>query len=91
MHFCANNHEKRPLRDLRTHDFFVSAEGNSGRSKQIHGLTNRFHFAVRLFSYRSQMTLKCGKNTKVAHGLLGEWVADVLVLRNLFVYNNRKF
>ena len=41
-------------------------------------LTNRFHFAVRLFSYRSQMTSKCGKNKKVAHEPLGEWVTDVL-------------
>ena len=30
-------------------------------------LTNRFHVAVRLFSNRSQMTSKCGKNKKVAH------------------------
>ena len=30
-------------------------------------LTIRFHVAVRLFSYRSQMTSKCGKNKKVAH------------------------
>ena len=30
-------------------------------------LTNRLHFAVRLFSNRSQMTSKCGKNKKVAH------------------------
>ena len=30
-------------------------------------LTNRFHVAVRLFSTRSQMTSKCGKNKKVAH------------------------
>ena len=29
-------------------------------------LTNRFHVAVHLFSYRSQMTSKCGKNKKVA-------------------------
>ena len=28
-------------------------------------LTNRFHVAVRLFSNRSQMTSKCGKNKKV--------------------------
>ena len=33
----------------------------------IVGLTNRFHVAVRLFSNRSQMTSKCGKNKKVAH------------------------
>ena len=30
-------------------------------------LTNRFHVAVRLFSNRSQMASKCGKNKKVAH------------------------
>ena len=30
-------------------------------------LTNRFHVAVRLFSSRSQMTSKCGKNNEVAH------------------------
>ena len=30
-------------------------------------LTNRFHVSVRLFSNRSQMTSKCGKNKKVAH------------------------
>ena len=30
-------------------------------------LTNRFQVAVRLFSTRSQMTSKCGKNKKVAH------------------------
>ena len=30
-------------------------------------LTNRFHVAVRLFSNRSQITSKCGKNKKVAH------------------------
>ena len=30
-------------------------------------LTNRFHVAVRLFSNRSQMTSKCGKNNEVAY------------------------
>ena len=30
-------------------------------------LTNRFHVAVCLFSNRSRMTSKCGKNKKVAH------------------------
>ena len=33
-------------------------------------LTNRFHVAVRLFSNRSQMTSKGGKNEKVAHEAL---------------------
>ena len=37
-------------------------------------LTNRFHVAVRLFSNRSQMTSKCGKNKKV----IAECVTDVL-------------
>ena len=29
--------------------------------------TNRFHVVMRLFSNRSQITSKCGKNKKVAH------------------------
>ena len=41
-------------------------------------LTNRFHVAVRLFSNRSQMTSKCGKNKKVAHEAIAECVTDVL-------------
>ena len=35
-------------------------------------LTDRFHVAVRLFSNRSQMTLKCGKNKTVAHEVIAE-------------------
>ena len=34
---------------------------------QLIYLTNRFHVAVHLFSNRSQMTSKCGKNKKVTH------------------------
>ena len=41
-------------------------------------LTNRFHVAVRLFSNRSQMTSKCGKNKKVAHEAIAECVTDAL-------------
>ena len=41
-------------------------------------LTNRFHVVVRLFSNRSQMTSKCGKNKKVAHKAIAECVTDVL-------------
>ena len=41
-------------------------------------LTNRFYVAVRLFSNRSQMTSKCGKNKKVAHEAIAECVTDVL-------------
>ena len=42
-------------------------------------LTNRFHVAVGLFSNRSQMTSKCGKNKKVAHEAIAECVTDVLI------------
>ncbi len=40
-------------------------------------LTNRFHFAVRLFSYISQMTSKCGMNKRSCPRAEGEWVTDV--------------
>ena len=46
-------------------------------SRVLH-LTNRFHVAVRLFSNRSQMTSKCGKNKKVAHEAIAECVTNVL-------------
>ena len=39
--------------------------------------TNRFQVAVRLFSNRSHMTSKCGKNIRVAHEVQPTW--------NLFV------
>ena len=52
---------------------------NSGlRSSLAIYLTNRFYVAVRLFSNRSQMTSKCGKNKKVAHEAIAECVTDVL-------------
>ena len=35
-------------------------------------LTNRFHVAVRLFSNRSHVTSKCGKNKSLAHGAIPE-------------------
>ena len=42
-------------------------KGNSAlRASLAIYLTNRFHVAVRLFSNKSQMTSKCGKNKKVA-------------------------
>ena len=44
----------------------------------MHYLKNRFHVAVHLFSNRSQMTSKCGKNKKVAHEAIAEYVTDVL-------------
>jgi len=45
--------------------------------KKVH-LTNRFHVAVRLFSNRSQMTSKCGKNKKVAHEAIAECVSYII-------------
>ena len=68
-------------------------------------LTNRFHVAVRLFSNRSQMTSKCGKNRKVAHEAQPsvslmflphfDVLCDLLLNRrpatwNLFVLYNKK-
>ena len=41
-------------------------------------LTNRIHVTVRLFSNRSQMTSKWGKNNKVAHEPLVDSVTVVL-------------
>ena len=65
--------------------FSERAEGSfpDGRSRikylrHENNLTNRFHVAVRLFSNRSQMTSKCGKNKKVAHEAIAECVTDVL-------------
>ena len=61
-------------------------------------LTNRFHVAVRLFSNRSQMTSKCGKNKKSGTRRAAECVTDVLTTLlnrrtatwNLFVLYNEK-
>ena len=66
-------------------------------------LTSRFHVPVRLFSNGSQMTLKRGKNKKVAHEAIAECVTDVLTTFwrplllnrrtatwNLFVLCNKK-
>ena len=68
-------------------------------------LTNRFQVAVRLFSNRSQMTSKCGKNKKMAHKaqpsvslmFLAHFdiICDLLQNRhmatwNLFVLNNKE-
>ena len=55
-------------------------------------LNNRFLFAVRLFSNRSQMTSKCGKNKKVAYKAIAECVTDVATCMelNLFVLYNKE-
>ena len=61
-----------------------SIEGESGNDLDVQQwwlnlyLTNRFDVTVRLFSNRSQMTSKCGKNKKVAHEAIAECVTDVL-------------
>ena len=41
-------------------------------------LTKRFHVAMQLFSNKSQMMSKRGKNKKVAHKAMSECVTDVL-------------
>ena len=51
-----------PLEDRRIDDVIIKTFFNSLLYK-----TNRFQVAVRLFSNRSQMTSKCGKNKQVAH------------------------
>ena len=61
---------------------YMDIHGYTWVCMDIHGctwiyLTNRFHVAVRLFSNRSQMRSKCGKNKKVAHEAIAECVTDV--------------
>ena len=67
--------EKRNFSSALKKTYHISPRGHVISSIY---LTNRFHFAVRLFSYRSQMTSKCSKNRKVAHEPLGKRVTDVL-------------
>ena len=66
---------------------------------RIFWLRNRFHVSVHLFSNRSQMTSKCGKNKKVAHEAIA--FCDLLLSRrtqgswrtatwNLFVLYNKE-
>ena len=64
-----------PLCRSRTYDDLPTT---SSDALPLSYLTNRFHVAVRLFSNRSQMTSKCGKNKKVAHEAIAECVTDVL-------------
>ena len=60
------------LEDRRIDDVIIKTFFNSLLYK-----TNRFQVAVRLFSNRSQMTSKCGKNKKSAHEAIAECVTDV--------------
>ena len=57
-------------------DFIIKTVFNSLLYK-----TNRFQVAVRLFSNRSQMTSKCGKNKKVAHEALLMFLPPYLLNR----------
>ena len=50
------------MEDRRMDNFIIKIFLNSLLYK-----INRFQVVVRLFSNRSQMTSKCGKNKKVAH------------------------
>jgi len=55
-------------------------------------LTNGLHVAVRLFSNRSQMTSKCGKNKKVKEAFISNFatLADkkIAVCRDLMSIQN---
>ena len=42
-------------------------------------LTHRLHIAVRLFSNRSQMKSKCGKDKKSGTRATGDCVTDALI------------
>ena len=62
-----------------------SADGNYDISVQVSGisvvsyyLTNRFHFAVRLYSDNAQMTSKRGENKEIRYEPQASSVADVL-------------
>ena len=74
--------------------------------KDVVHLTNRFQVAMRLFSNRSQMSSKCGRNKKVAHKAQPivslmflphfDVLCDLLLNRrtatwNLFVLYNKEF
>ena len=47
-------------------------------ARTISKSTKRFHAAMYLFSNRSHMTSKYGKNKKVVHKVIAESVTDVL-------------
>ena len=61
---------------------------------KIVNLTKRFHVAVLLFSKRSQIMSKCGKNMKSGTPAIAEYVADVITTLRCLVlllskhYNN---
>ena len=48
------------------------------KTRNIYDLTNRFHFAVRLYSDNAQMTSKRGENKEVRYEPQASSVTDVL-------------
>ena len=64
----ANNRIKRELRNRKEIQHHVG----------VVDLTNRFHFAVRLYSDNAQMTSKRGENKEVRYEPQGSSVTDVL-------------
>ena len=66
--------------DSRSLKFFVLFYAYNKYSERHCGiyLTNRFHFAVRLYSDNAQMTSKRGENKKVRYEPQASSVTDVL-------------
>ena len=69
------------LEDRRIDDVIIKTFFNSLLYK-----TNRFQVAVRLFSNRSQMTSKCGRNKKVAHEARPS--VSLILLLNIYRFEN---
>ena len=83
-------------------------KSSAAKERRLHwfGLTNRSHVAVRLFSNRSQMTLKCGKNKKrhtrrsrvydwcsyhiLTSSVIYYWIRRTAAWNLLVLYNNEK-
>ena len=57
--------QSSPCRHGKLSQLYLDKKGVKPR-EEIKCLTNRFYYAVRLFSNRSQMTSKCCKNKEVA-------------------------
>ena len=59
---------------------FKSSVNMADGAFEIRYLTNRFHFAVRLYSDKAQMTSKHGKNKEVRYEPQASSVTDVLTM-----------
>ena len=82
---CSKNRKIVPNHgSARIPGLTVSIPDYGSWSKMLY-LTNRFHVAVRLFSNRSQMTSKCGKNKNVAHEAQPSVSRLMFLTWNLFV------